>query len=93
MKCFKVSFDNDTKTILAFAPNSGQAATLFCTWHDFTLGHMPEEFSVERWQASRLTGEQRSLRTAMEAGHTGIGIRDMNDGWIILPPEDERTKS
>lgn len=92
MKCFRVSFHNYRKTILAFAPNSEQAATVFCTWHDFALGCMPEEFSLERWQASRLSGEHKPLRTAMEAGCSGIGILHPNDGWVILPPEDDRMK-
>lgn len=74
MKCYKVTFDKDTKTILVFASNSGEAATVFCTWQDSALGCMPEEFSVERWQASRLSGEHKPLRMAMEAGRAGIGI-------------------
>lgn len=93
MKCYKVTYDNGTRTIMAFGPSSRIAARLFSYWRDFTLACTPGTFTLERVQASRLTGELRPLRNAMEAGLSGIGILDPKEGWIILPPEDERVKT
>lgn len=85
---FQLDADEESDMMI-FADSFEGASSIFCAYQLARWGQLPTRFSLTKKSRWDLHGEFATLRDDMEADISGVGRRDYESKWRILPPDHE----
>lgn len=75
----------DEDEFIIFAPNQRRALEIYASFINIRVDLAG--WTGEEWERFKVSGRPEQLRKALDRGQEGLGIFDLEHGWVILPPD------